>query len=115
MSRLWDMWLMDLREPPEESHGEPRHEQRTSRVQTKRSVIHKPRTRRSLNAKIQRFSGADSPRNPLETRRKSRNYWKSTTPEKPTRSSQHRSSLQISGPGMLVRPGSRQQSLKGLG
>ena len=36
MSRLWDMWLMGLREPPEESHGEPRHEHWTSRVhQTK--------------------------------------------------------------------------------
>ena len=50
LTRIADMWLLDLREPLEESRGS-RRERRTSRVPSKRSVIHKPRTRGSLNVK----------------------------------------------------------------
>jgi len=50
LTRIADMWLLDLREPPEESRGS-RRERRTSRVPSKRSVIQKPRTHGPLNVK----------------------------------------------------------------
>ena len=42
MSRLSDMWLMDLRELPMESSGEPREEAVTRRLSSKQSVIREP-------------------------------------------------------------------------
>jgi len=51
LTSLEAMWLLDLREPPEESHDMSRHEHGTRRFASKRSVTRKPRTRRAVNMK----------------------------------------------------------------
>src|SRR5437867_5858723 len=51
LTRIADMWLMDLREPQKESRHGPIGDQRSKRVSSKRSVIHKTRTRGPVNVK----------------------------------------------------------------
>ena len=51
LTRLEDMWLMDLREPPEESHVRSKREPGTRRVRPPRRVTHSRRTHGSPNVK----------------------------------------------------------------
>src|SRR5213080_3592197 len=51
LTRIQDMWLTDLREPPKESHVGSRNEHRASRISSKRSVTHNLQSIRSVNVK----------------------------------------------------------------
>src|SRR5260370_39173481 len=51
LTRIQDIRLMDLREPPKESHVGSPHEHRASRISSKRSVTPNLRTVRSVNTK----------------------------------------------------------------
>src|SRR6266571_1709545 len=51
LTRLEDLWLMNLREPPEENGRRPQQDLRTRLVPLKQRVVHKTQTRRSVNVK----------------------------------------------------------------
>src|SRR5205814_6618417 len=51
LTSLEAMWLLDLRECPDESQQKDKQEDSVKKIFQKPSVIRKPRTRRSLNTK----------------------------------------------------------------
>jgi len=53
------MWLLDLRECPDESQQKDKKDDPSKKSSKKPSVIHKPQTHGSLNTKTRQFSGAD--------------------------------------------------------
>ena len=53
------MWLLDLRECPDESQQEDKKDDTVKKSSESPSVIRKPRTHGSLNTKTRKFSGVD--------------------------------------------------------
>ena len=53
------MWLLDLRERPEENQQKQKQDQVAKKSSKRTSVIPKPRTNGSLNTKTGQFLGAD--------------------------------------------------------
>ena len=59
LTSLKAMWLLDLRECPDESQQKDKKDDPVKKSSQSPSVIRKPRTHRSSNTKTREFSGAD--------------------------------------------------------